>query len=309
VLGVMILTLAMPSFIDPQFMGQVFPGLLASVAAFTLFAGLVGSVFGYFTARGLTRRLERVSAASDAWSRGDFSKDIPDAAPDELGALARRLNSMARELRNLLTTRQELAALEERNRIARELHDSVKQQVFAASMQLGAARALISDPEDPAAKRLEEAQRLTAQAQNELNALIHQLRPVALEGKGLPRALRDLAESWSRQTGIAVQFETANGAASGAGQPMEQVQALYRIAQEALANVARHSKASRVDLRLECAGERARMTITDDGQGFDLLHAPEGVGLQSMRERVEALGGRLTVTTAPCSGTRVDVEL
>jgi NarL family two-component system sensor histidine kinase LiaS len=300
----------MPSIFNPQFIGQLLPTILISVALFTLSAGLVGSVFGFFTARGFTSRLGRVSHAADAWSRGDFSTGIPDSTGDELGALSRRLNAMAEQLRALLNTRQDLAALEERNRIARELHDSVKQQVFAASMQLGAARALITDPASPAAQRLEEAQKLTQQAQNELNALIHQLRPVALEGKGLARALRELASDWSRQTGIDARFEQPAGQVElRAPAALPQEQALYRIAQEALANVARHSQARSVRIRYTQSGEQAQLVIEDDGQGFDPRSAPQGVGLQSMRERVESLGGRLDVQSAPGQGARLTIEI
>src|SRR5512133_862026 len=212
VLGVMVFQLSMPSMSNPAFVLQLLPTVLVSALLFTLFAGLVGTLFGFFTARGLTRRLGRVSQAADAWSRGDFSSFIADARDDELSELSQRLNAMAEQLQNLMETRQALATMEERNRIARELHDSVKQQVFAASMQLGAAHALLPDENSPAAQRLTEAEALTRQAQNELTALIRELRPVALESKGLVRALRDLSADWSRQAGIAAQFDGPAGA-------------------------------------------------------------------------------------------------
>jgi NarL family two-component system sensor histidine kinase LiaS len=142
-----------------------------SLILFTIAAGLVGTVFGYFTARGLTKRLRTLSRAADSWSKGSFSIIVQDRSEDELGQLAQHLNQMAEHLQNLLQTRQELATLDERNRLARELHDSVKQQVFATSMQVGAARASIDQDPQAAQAHLAEAEQLSRQAQKELTTL------------------------------------------------------------------------------------------------------------------------------------------
>ena len=107
-------------------------------------AGFLGLIFGFFTAWGITRRIGRLATAAKAWSRGDFSVKAKDRSRDELGQLSRELNQMAADLENLLQARGELATLEARNRFARDLHDSVKQQVFAVSLQIAAARALIA---------------------------------------------------------------------------------------------------------------------------------------------------------------------
>ena len=307
-IGAMVMTLQMPSITNPTFMGQLLPPLLASFVIFTLGAGLVGSIFGYFTARRLTRRLARVSAAADGWSRGDFSSFIRDPNDDELSELTRRLNLMAEHLQNLLHTRQELAALEERNRIARELHDSVKQQVFATAMQVGAARAMLPDDDSPAAERLREAERLTHQAQSELTSLIQALRPVALEGKGLVLALREMTAEWGRQTGIQARFDCPSP--TPLKLPILMEQAMFRVAQESLANIARHSGARNVKICLEQRESEARLTITDDGQGFDPADADgKGVGLRSMRERVEPLGGKLEIRSAVGKGTQVILSM
>ena len=125
-----------------------------------------------------------------------------DTSEDELGQVARQLNRMAEQLQNLLEARQKLATLEERNRLARDLHDSVKQQIFAVSMQIGATKVLLKRDVDAAEGRLNEAEKLVHQAQQELTSLIRELRPVALEGKGLVAALRELATEWAQQTNI-----------------------------------------------------------------------------------------------------------
>jgi NarL family two-component system sensor histidine kinase LiaS len=274
---------------------QALPLVGISALIFTLAAGLVGAIFGALTSRGLARRLRRVSQAADAWSHGDFSAGIQDRSGDELGRLARRLNLMAGQLENLLQARQELATLEERNRLARELHDSVKQQIFAAVMQVGAARELAARDSSAAQAHLGEAERLGRQAQEELAALIRQLRPAALEGKGLVKALQETLEDWSRQSGIAAGLRLQGERPL----PLAVEQALYRVAQEALSNVARHSQASAVDVHLGWAADAINLSISDNGQGFNPALANgkphSGVGLHSMRERVEALGGRLEI--------------
>ena len=182
VAGVLVGTLRLPNLTAP---------LLITVGISAIFlavpAALLGALFGFFTAWGLTRRIGRLARAARSWSRGDFSVTTKDRSKDELGQLSRELNSMAADLENLLQARGELATLEARNRFARDLHDSVKQQVFATSLQIAAARALIEKDTHSAESHLSQADELVRQAQKELNVLIQEMRPAALEGKGLAR--------------------------------------------------------------------------------------------------------------------------
>ena len=209
---------------------------------------------------------------------------------------------MAGQLENLLETRGELATLEARNSFARDLHDSVKQQVFATSLQIAAARALIEQDKEAAESHLARADELVRLAQKELNVLIHEMRPAALEGKGLPAALRDYAANWSRRSEILAEVNVRGERET----PLEIEQALFRVAQEALANVARHSGAGRVEIDLIYDANRLTLRVFDDGRGFDLKgRSYEGFGLQSMSERLEKLGGSVEVESAPGDGTRV----
>jgi two-component system, NarL family, sensor histidine kinase LiaS len=207
---------------------------------------------------------------------------------------------MAAQLESMIQARQELAALETRNRFARDLHDSVKQQVFATSFQIAAARALIEKDAKAAASHLMQAEELARQAQSELNVLIQEMRPVALEGKGLPAALRDYVENWSRRVEIPAEVHLRGEREI----PLEVEQALFRVAQEALANVARHSGADNVEVDLIYTADSLTLRVADDGRGFDPAKDPgEGFGLQSMRERLGKLGGRVEVESAPGEGT------
>ncbi len=300
--GALLLRITWPASLR-QWPREVVNTLLPSAAIITLFAALIGTLFGFLTARGLTHRLTALSEAADAWSRGDFSAQVRDPSPDELGALARRLNRMAEQLENLVHSRQALAALEERNRLARDLHDAVKQQVFAAGMQLAAARRLLPQQPQEAQAAVTQADALIRQAQQELTALIRELRPAALQDKGLAAALREHLETWARQTGIAADFRVQHEQRL----PLETAQALLRVAQEALANAAKHSEAQQVRIRLAWGNGAVRLTVEDDGQGFEPAAARgRGLGLTSMAERVERLGGRLEITARPGQGTRVE---
>ncbi len=265
-------------------------------------AAFLGTIFGFVTAYGLTRRLRRLVRAAQAWGRGDFSVVTRDRSKDELGQLSRELNDMAAQLENLLQARGELATLEARNRFARDLHDSVKQQVFATSLQIAAARALIQRDTQSAEDHLSQADELVRQAQKELNVLIAEMRPAALEGKGLASALREYVARWSQGAEIEADFRVQGERET----PLEVEQALFRIAQEALANVARHSGAEHAEVDLIFTAGNLTLRVADDGRGFDPAQGTGGgFGLQSMRERLVRLGGHVNVESAPGKGTRV----
>jgi two-component system, NarL family, sensor histidine kinase LiaS len=303
-LGALILTLPLPA-LNAQTLGPVLMMVVYSLIPLTLAAGLIGALFGFLTARNLTRRISAVAQAADSWSRGDFTAVAHDPSHDELGQLSRRLNLMAEQLQNLLHTRQELAALEERNRLARDLHDAVKQQIFAAAMQVGAAKALLPGNPEAAATQLVEAESLSRQAQRELTTLIQELRPAALGDQGLAAALRHYAAGWSRQNGIPVDFK----AEGERPLPLPAEQALFRVGQEALANVARHSQATQVNMRLDWEKTAVVLTIADNGRGFDSQAQNNGFGLPGMRERLAAQGGRLEISSRPGQGATVRAEL
>jgi NarL family two-component system sensor histidine kinase LiaS len=212
---------------------------------------------------------------------------------------------MAEQLQNLMHTRQELAAMDERNRLARDLHDSVKQQVFAAAMKLGAARELIDQDSREARRRLDEAEGLVRQAQNELTAIIRELHPGTLESNGLVVALKELVAEWSRLNKISANVHISDEY----NLPKEIERPLFRVIQEALSNIARHSQASQIGLEMVCEHKELLIRLSDNGKGFDVAVAEgRGVGLRSMRERVEALGGDFSVSSNPGDGTRVTVR-
>jgi len=299
VLGVLVGMGEMPTIFTV--LGDMLPILGISLLFFTFVAGLAGTVYGFLAARGPVRRLNRLAEASLAWSQGDFSVSVDDPSGDELGQLAHRLNDMARQLQHLLETRRELAVVQERNRLARDLHDSAKQQAFAAAAQISGIRTLLRRDPEAAMAHLEEAERLIYELRQELSSLVQELRPAALEGEGLAAAVRKYATDWSRQNGIVPEVRVQGERSL----PLDIEQGVFRIVQETLANVARHSQASEVEIALVCSDDEITLTVTDDGRGFDVEGKRSGFGLSSMQERVSTLGGTLMVESALGEGTSV----
>ncbi len=266
----------------------------------------VGAIFGWLASRGLRKRLVTLSAASKAWSKGDFSVTPRDKSGDEIGELTRNLNSMAEQLQTHIHTRDELARIEERNRLARDLHDTVKQQTYAARMQLSAAKNLLATNPAAAAEHLEAALQLNRETQQELRLIIDELRPAALEGRGLAQAISDYVTRWQEHTGIKVDA-TISGERS---LPLDVEQVLYRILQESLSNVARHAEADSVSIALDIAPAKAALTIADNGRGFEpAAVSPNSLGLTSMKQRLAEANGTLTVETTLSVGTKVIAEV
>ena len=204
----------------------------------------VGALFGWLVTRGLRKRLVTLSAASQAWSTGDFSVSPRDKSGDEIGELTRNLNNMAEQLQNLIHTNDELARVEERNRLARDLHDTVKQQTYAARMQLTAAKNLLDFDPSAATGHIDTALQLNRETQQELKLIIDELRPAALQGKGLVQAFKEYAARWQEHTGIKVESVISGDRSL----PLDVEQTLYRVLQEALSNIARHAEADTVGL-------------------------------------------------------------
>jgi signal transduction histidine kinase len=199
---------------------------------------------------------------------------------------------------------QQLAVLEERRRLARELHDSVTQSLFSMSLLAQVLPELWEV--DPAEARagLVQIRDLTRSALAEMRALLVELRPAALGEQGLAHALREHVAAFERRTGISVVVDLASE--SRLPEPVEQ--AFFRITQEALANVARHAQAHRVRVTL-CGHAPMCLIIADDGQGFQPERGGDGrFGLISMHERAAKVGARLHIRTAVGQGTNIAVE-
>ncbi len=286
---------------------SVYTQFFGAVSILMLLVSLpVGAVFGWLASRGLRKRLGGLSTAARAWSKGDFSVAPRDRSGDEIGELTRNLSGMAEQLQALLQTRDELARVEERNRLARDLHDTVKQQTYAARMQLSAARNLLVSDLPAASQHLDTALQLNRETQQELKQIIDELRPAELEGKGLAQALKEYAARWQQHSGAEVKFVISGERPL----PLDVEQALYRVAQEALSNVARHAEAESVAISLSMTPDKISLIVADNGRGFEpAAVSGSSLGLASMKQRLESVGGTLRVESRLAVGTSVIAEV
>ncbi|WP_327088185.1 GAF domain-containing sensor histidine kinase [Nonomuraea sp. NBC_01738] len=199
---------------------------------------------------------------------------------------------------------RELAMLEERNRMARELHDAVTQKLFSLRLTAQAAATMLDSAPDKAAVELDRVQRLAGEALAELRAVIVELRPAELDRHGLAETLRKHVRMLDRLQSARLSFEHDDLP----DLPSATEVVLLRVAQEALHNTLRHAAATHVAVRLTHEPGKVTLVISDDGRGFDQAES-RGLGLISMRDRAESVGGDLRVVSAPGEGTTVLVEV
>ena len=237
------------------------------------------------SAGGLRARESRADSAEVARLHGAFNKMLD------------RLEAERRQSASEVLRAQE----EERRRVAQDLHDEVNQALTAILLRLEAS---MQEAPLPLRRELGETKRLANQAMEELLALARQLRPTALDDHGLIPALHTQVRDFAERTGIAAEFHRRGEIPPMS--PDEQL-VIYRVAQESLSNVARHSGARRVDVELSFVG-RTVLRVADDGRGFS-DGRPGGLGLSGMKERAVLIGGHLMVTSSPGHGTVVELTM
>lgn len=199
---------------------------------------------------------------------------------------------------------RDLAITEERSRLARDLHDSAKQKAFAALAQLGAANGMLERNPKASKDHLLEAEDLVYEVLQELIILIQEMYPITLQEMGLASSVREYVFDWENQCEINVDVKITNEKRL----PLEIEQTLYRVVQESLANIARHSQAEEVSISIVYDTDSVELVINDDGIGFDLSQNPSGFGLRSIRERVELIAGELLIESEFGKGTQITVN-
>jgi signal transduction histidine kinase len=235
----------------------------------------------------------------------DIEADHVDAFDEEdlftSQTLADQL-AIAIENARLYEQAEELATLKERQRLARDLHDAVSQTLFSASLIAEVLPRLWERNAEEGHKRLDEIRQLTRGALAEMRTLLLELRPSALIDAEPGDLLRQLAESITGRTRIPVAVDIHGRCALS---PEIKI-ALYRIAQEALNNVAKHSEATQAKVTLTCQAEKIELIISDNGKGFDVSTVkPDNFGLGIMTERARGIGASVDIDSRPGQGTRV----
>lgn len=209
------------------------------------------------------------------------------------------------QLRQYALQIEDLAAVQERNRIAREIHDSLGHTLTAQNIQLQTAVKLWPRDPDQARPFLEQAQRLAATAMQEVRRSVSTLRADAREEPPLEEAIESLVNDFRQGTGVS----TSTCMNVSIPVPSQTVTVLYRIVQEALTNIYKYAQATEVTVEVETTPEQVRLVIIDNGQGFNPEQKMSGFGLQGMQERVAALSGDFHLHTAPGAGCQIWIEL
>ena len=245
-------------------------------------------------------RLEHLAFIAKNWAKGDLSQTVVDDNQDELAELSQNLNSMAQQFNTLLENKLELATVKERNRLAIELHDSVKQQIFSIGLKAATLENKINDQKSQV--ELAKIQTMVQNIKEELNRVILELKPIELEHNQFTAALHHYASTWSQNHNIAVQINQKGSRKL----PFEYEQSFFRISQEALNNVLKHSSANFVEIDIDFQNA-FNLKIKDNGKGFDQNNIKaEGLGLKIMKERIEKLGGQFQLSSST-QGTVIEI--
>ncbi len=295
---------------------------IAIICGFVI--GLVAAVAGSLITRSVKLRLWEAGRMAGRIARGDYEARLETGPFDEVGWLENQLNLMAVRLEEAVGALKDLAdknlrlseeagrgaALEERMRLARDLHDTVNQQLFVLAMRAAALKKKIgSNPEniEELIAESENLELMARQAHAQIRELIMQLRPVSLDLEGLGKALKEYIGKLAEREGWHF-IDHLDPEVNLVG---EQGESLFRIAQEALNNISKHANADTVEAQLSRTGDLVVMSISDNGSGFDpkVQVNPAAVGLSGIRERAGAIGGRVFFESSPGRGTKITIQM
>ena len=281
---------------------------------------VMGTAYAFWYTGRLKRRLDQLHETMLLLEKGQLSRGVPELGEDEIGRLAHQLDRISKKweeqvtsLQRLSTSNAELAqqarysaVTEERQRLARELHDAVSQQLFAISMTATALGRTMEKDFERAKRQVALIEEMASVAQSEMRALLLHLRPVHLEGKPLAQGIRDLIRELRSKVSIDIAFEIDEDIVLNKGVEDH----LFRIVQEAFSNTLRHSRADRLEVKLQRRKDVVRLYIRDNGVGFDMDEKKHtSYGLDSMRERVNEIGGSFDLISAPGKGTRIEIRI
>lgn len=294
----------------------LFIGLYAVVSFF------ISIYVGFRSSGELKQRMDYMSVLITQFANGNYQSRIYIQEGDELNRIGNDLNELGEKLQNQVKSLQRLAdekaelaksahksaVIEERQRIARDLHDAVSQQLFALTMMSEAAIKQIEHNPSLATEQMVEVANAAHQAQSEMRALLLHLRPVYLSGDPLPKGIQKLIQELRQKSQI--EFHLVIDESLKLSEATEEH--VFRIIQESLSNILRHANATEVKLEIFKRGKELFMHIADNGSGFDLSHDNEkktSYGLKTMKERSEELGGTFTIRSNVDEGTYIDIRI
>ncbi|MGM8214729.1 histidine kinase [Bacillaceae bacterium W0354] len=286
----------------------------------------IGLYIIYKKTKELKDRIQTFSIFLSTLSEGKYGARLVlsnnDEALDELDTFALELNDLANKMKTQVSALQRLAdeksefaqqahiaaTMEERQRLARDLHDAVSQQLFALTMMSQATVKLIEKDAVQAKVQIEEIAEMALQAQNEMRALLLHLRPIYLSGETLKEGLVRLIEDLKKKCTLTFDVEIDD--AIELSQAKEEH--IFRMTQEALSNILRHANASNVHLLMKERADEVFIHINDDGVGFEVhtqLENRTSYGLKTMKERCEEIGGTFRIRSKKGEGTYIDIRI
>jgi len=288
--------------------------LLAIIGVAVIFGTIIGIAIGWYW----KVRLHQIDRKLDQIVKGQ-KLSLDDEPYQELDSIEKRMYQLQDKFRNQAEHAQRLATeraherevslqeivVQERNRLARELHDSVSQQLFAASMMMSAVNE-INPPEDKKLKQqLGMVEKMIHQSQLEMRALLLHLRPVALKGKSLKEGVEELLLELTEKVQMVVDVKVEEFRVDKGVEDQ-----LFRILQESLSNTLRHAKASQLQVLLIERDDTVILRVEDNGIGFKLEQVKtSSYGMQNMRERAYEVGGTFKVISVPGEGTKLEVKV
>jgi len=301
------------------YLSQIIPviymwGLIA------LAATIIGTAVGFYAALEFQRKVNRLHIGILQLARGNYSERILITGIDSFDKIYFDFNEMTQSLEQriillqklgeenirLQATSNEAAVLEERKRLARDLHDTVSQQLFALHLSASTLTKVIEADTVKAKEIADQLTQVSSMAQKQIRGLIAQLRPVELEGKSLEQALDRWFPDYCRHNGLMGEMDIRlSDEVSDAVEHQ-----LFMIIQEAMANVVKHADAKHIELALREMDHQYVLNILDDGKGFYKGQVQtHSFGLSTMRERAQKLGGDIEIFSKAGSGTRIKVQI
>lgn len=279
--------------------------MAATIVALWVAMGVIGTAAIFRAVSNLTSPIVKLTEATNSIAAtGKLARISASDRTDELGQLSRSFDRMIERLQ-ATEGKLEHAAAEERNRLARDLHDAVSQTLFSTCIIAEVLPKLWAKNPEEGRRRLDEIQRLTRGALAEMRTLLFELRPQVLADADMSYLLRQLVESFNTRQPTSVDLQVSEEC-----QLTPEVKvAFYRVAQEALNNIAKHAQANHIMIQMRCECGSAVLSVSDDGLGFDRSATrPESLGLGIMRDRARDIGADLEVKSEIGRGTVVNLK-
>lgn len=280
---------------------------------------IIGVIFGIGSGLFWRKQLHFIDESLHQLEEGKYLEEKDGIPLEELQSITNRMVKIGKQMSEQAKVSQRLATekveeqetriqeiiSQERNRLARELHDSVSQQLFAASMLMSAINETKNQTNDHEAKQLKMVEEMIHQSQLEMRALLLHLRPVALKNKSLKEGIEELLIELSQKVTMNIQWKVE-------AFPLDKgvEDHLFRILQESVSNTLRHSKATQLEVLLIKRDDLIIMRVVDDGIGFQPDETKAGsYGIQNMNERALEVGGTLKIVSVKNNGTRLEVKV